>query len=303
MINVFGAIPALLATCILAGPALAQDVRFIQLPTNASPRDLLFNPISNKLYTANTPQPGAPSSESVTIVNGATDTVIRTIEMGAGPRDFCLNTQSNRVYVANYFIDSVTVLDGVTNALVATVPVGDGPTALGHNPLGNTVYVSNVGAPGPNTPAVCSVSVIGGTTNTVVKTLTAGDEPTAFCHSPADRRMYWVNEWSHSLAVVDAETDTQVAVLPLGTGQVQPVDMAYNSLNGKVYTANRLTYAIGVLDTLPACVADLDGSGSVDGADLSLLISDWGGPLGDLDGDGQTGGPDLALMIASWGPC
>ena len=162
---------------------------------------------------------------------------------------------------------------------------------------------SSFGAPGPNTPAAWSVSVIDGATNTVVKTLTGGDEPTAFCYSPVDRRMYWVNEWSHSMAVVDAETDTQVAVLALGIGQVEPADMAYNSVNGRVYTANRLTYTIGVLDTLPACVADLDGSSSVDGADLSLLISDWRGSLGDLDGDGQTGDLDLALMIASWGPC
>ncbi len=121
MIDVFRGMSALLAAGALAGPALAQDVRFIQLPTNASPRDLLFNPISNKLYTANTPQPGAPSTESVTVIDGATDAVIRTITMGAGPRDFCLNTQSNRVYVANYFIDSVTVLDGVTDQVVAVI--------------------------------------------------------------------------------------------------------------------------------------------------------------------------------------
>jgi DNA-binding beta-propeller fold protein YncE len=195
------------------------------------------------------------------------------------------------------------VIDGVTKALVATVPVGDGPTALGHNPLGNKVYVSNVGAPGPNTPAVCSVSVIGGTTNTVVKTLTAGDEPTAFCHSPADRRMYWVNEWSHSLAVVDAETDTQVAVLPLGTGQVQPVDMALNSLNGKVYTANRLTYAIGVVDPAPACDEDFDDNGSVDGVDLGTLLGAWGTPARDLTGDGVTDGVDLGMLLGAWGPC
>jgi DNA-binding beta-propeller fold protein YncE len=197
----------------------------------------------------------------------------------------------------------VSVIDGVTNAVVATVPVGDGPTALGHNPAGNKVYVSNVGAPGPNTPPACSVSVIGASTNTVVKTLAAGDEPTAFCYSPNDRRMYWVNEWTHSLAVVDAATDTPVAVLPLGSGQVQPVDMACNSVNGRVYTANRLTYAIGVLDTVAACAADLDGSGSVGGPDLAVLLSAWQTSAADLTGDGQTDGADLGALLAAWGPC
>jgi hypothetical protein len=103
--------------------------------------------------------------------------------------------------------------------------------------------------------------------------------------------------------VVDAETDTQVAVLPLGKGQVQPVDMAYNSVNGRVYTANRLTYAIGVLDTPPACEADLDGNGSVDGGDLGALLAGWQSPAGDLTGDGQTDGADIGVLLAAWGPC
>jgi YVTN family beta-propeller protein len=223
------------------------------------------------------------------------------------PRGILFNPQSNRVYCSNYGSDTVSVIDGVTNAVVATVPVGDGPTAMGHNPIGNKVYVSNVGAPGPGTPAVCSVSVISGASSTVVKTLTAGDEPTAFCYGANDRRMYWINEWSHSIAGVDAATDEQVVLVPLAAAgtQVQPVDIAYNSSNGRVYTANRLTMAIGVLATVRAgCAADLDGSGSVDGEDLGALLSGWGTPgTTDLDGSGATDGADLAVLLGGWGPC
>jgi len=197
----------------------------------------------------------------------------------------------------------VSVIDGVSNAVIATVPVGDGPTALGHNPIGNSVYVSNVGAPGPNTPAACSVSVISDATRTVIKTLPAGDEPTAFCYSARDRKMYWVNEWSHTLAIVDAATDTQVALLPLGTGQVQPVDIAYNSVNGLIYTANRLTMSIGVATAVPACPADFNGSSTVDGVDLGTLLAGWGTPSADLNGDAQTNGADLSALLAAWGPC
>jgi hypothetical protein len=48
---------ALLFTVVVIGSAsmaLAQDLRFIPLPPPASPRDLLYNPISNKVYTATT---------------------------------------------------------------------------------------------------------------------------------------------------------------------------------------------------------------------------------------------------------
>ena len=48
--------------------------------------------------------------------------------------------------------------------------------------------------------------------------------------------------------------------------------------------------------------ADLNGDGTVGGADLGLLLAGWGepGPT-DLDGDGTTNGADLGLLLAAWG--
>ncbi len=47
--------------------------------------------------------------------------------------------------------------------------------------------------------------------------------------------------------------------------------------------------------------ADLDGNGSVDGADLGILLSSWGSAKADLDGDGTTDGADLGLLLSAWG--
>ena len=51
------------------------------------------------------------------------------------------------------------------------------------------------------------------------------------------------------------------------------------------------------------CTGDLNGSGAVDGADLTRLVSAWGTSGGDLTGDGQTDGADLASLLGSWGAC
>lgn len=57
------------------------------------------------------------------------------------------------------------------------------------------------------------------------------------------------------------------------------------------------------------CVADLNGSGSVDGADLGVVLSNWassgqqGATIGDLNGDGTVNGADLGLLLSAWGPC
>ncbi|MCA9284434.1 MAG: right-handed parallel beta-helix repeat-containing protein, partial [Phycisphaerales bacterium] len=54
----------------------------------------------------------------------------------------------------------------------------------------------------------------------------------------------------------------------------------------------------------PPCLADLDGDGLVDGADLGLLLANWGGAgSGDLDGSGTIDGADLGLLLAAWGNC
>ncbi len=57
------------------------------------------------------------------------------------------------------------------------------------------------------------------------------------------------------------------------------------------------------------CDGDLDGSGSVDSADLGSLLAAWGtcGKKGscdaDLDGSGAVDSADLGTLLASWGDC
>jgi hypothetical protein len=54
----------------------------------------------------------------------------------------------------------------------------------------------------------------------------------------------------------------------------------------------------------PPCPADLNGDGSVGGADLGLLLGNWGFTgTGDLNGDGTVSGSDLGLLLGNWGAC
>ena len=52
----------------------------------------------------------------------------------------------------------------------------------------------------------------------------------------------------------------------------------------------------------PANPADLNHDGLVSGADLAILLGQWGtfGPA-DLDHDGTVGAPDLAMLLGAWG--
>ena len=54
----------------------------------------------------------------------------------------------------------------------------------------------------------------------------------------------------------------------------------------------------------PACPADVNGNGEVEGFDLGLLLGNWGfSGTGDVNGDGVVDGFDLGLLLGAWGPC
>jgi hypothetical protein len=57
-----------------------------------------------------------------------------------------------------------------------------------------------------------------------------------------------------------------------------------------------------------ACIGDLDQDRIVSGADLGLLLGQWGpcapkGCIADLDGDQVVSGSDLGLLLGQWGAC
>ena len=54
------------------------------------------------------------------------------------------------------------------------------------------------------------------------------------------------------------------------------------------------------------CPTDINGDGITDGADLTLLLGDWGpckNCAADITGDDMVDGADLTLLLGDWGPC
>ncbi|MFO0875231.1 MAG: FG-GAP-like repeat-containing protein [Phycisphaerales bacterium] len=61
----------------------------------------------------------------------------------------------------------------------------------------------------------------------------------------------------------------------------------------------------GRLDHCGGPVGDLDGNGTVDGADLGIMLGNWGvtsggAGAGDLDGNGVVDGADLGILLGAW---
>ena len=61
----------------------------------------------------------------------------------------------------------------------------------------------------------------------------------------------------------------------------------------------------GIPDECAGCAADFNGDGTVNGADLGVLLASWGLPATgtDMNSDGTVDGADLGVLLASWGSC
>ena len=103
-----------------------------------------MNSITNKIYVANL------YGNTVTVIDGATDNTIATVDVGEFPNEVAVNPVTNEIYVTNlcgtdhscYSSGTVTVINGSTNN-PTTINVGYYPYGLAVNSTTNKVYVAD----------------------------------------------------------------------------------------------------------------------------------------------------------------
>ncbi len=88
------------------------------IPVGNNPQFMVANPATNKLYVTNR------GDGTVTIINGATNQVIKTLTVGANPIGADVNPLTNRIYIANYgnrLGNTVSVINGSTDQVIDTI--------------------------------------------------------------------------------------------------------------------------------------------------------------------------------------
>jgi YVTN family beta-propeller protein len=232
----------LLFGCVLwARAALPQNVTGT-IGVGNSPAAIAVNPVTSTIYVVNS------AGNSVSVINGATNTLTTTVTTGTTPVALAVNPLTNMVYVANNGSNNITVIDGTNNtASTITNPNGIAPVAVALNPVTNIVYVANGGSN--------NLTVINGANNTVVATVGGGSNPTAVVVNPATDMVYVANRSSNNVTVVNGSNNTVAATVGTGTN---PVCLAVDTATDMVYAANsgsnNLTVINGASNTVAATV-------------------------------------------------
>src|SRR5688500_8229884 len=140
-------------------------------------------------------------SNDVSVIDAATNTVVKTVPVGSRPLGVAVAIDDTRVYVTNFGSASVSVID-TERYTVTTISVGDGPYGVAIHPSGTRIYVAN--------QLSNSVSVIDTASNAVVATVPVGMRPTGVVVYPDGSRVYVTNHGSETVSVIDTADNTEM---------------------------------------------------------------------------------------------
>ncbi|MCW2882902.1 MAG: beta-propeller repeat-containing protein [Sphaerisporangium sp.] len=206
------------AVAIAAG--LATPVA-VSAPAAADPQVREFAYVANR------------GSDTVSVINTATNTVTATIAVGSVPDGVAIAPNGRRAYVANFSSKNVSVIDTVTNTLVTNIalPGATDPVGVAVSPDGTRVYVTNFSSN--------NVSVINATNNTFVTNIGLGGalSPIGVKFTPDGTRAYVANLGSGNVSAITATNDTFVTNIPVPA--INNRDLVITPDSGRAYVTNQ----------------------------------------------------------------
>ncbi|HEY6352528.1 MAG TPA: YncE family protein [Candidatus Angelobacter sp.] len=169
---------------------------------------------------------GGNASNSVSVIDTATNTVTATIPVGHSPQGVAVAPDSAHAYVTNFSDGTVSVIDTATNTVVATVPLAapgnpSEPFLPAITPDGKSLYVPDASANG--------VVVVNTATNTVNTTIPVGGSPYQVAIAPDGAHAYVARTGDGNVSVIDTATNTVVGSpihVSAGGGEVFTVAVA-----------------------------------------------------------------------------
>ena len=155
-----------------------------------------------------------PDSNSLTLIETASHSVLLELPVGADPRTVAVDDAGLRAYVANRGSDSVSVVDLAARAVVAEVGVGHRPYGVVVSPSGDRLYVAEQGAD--------QVRVLDTSDLTTLAVRHTTDRPSGLAIDDDGRTLYVTHLLTHTITVLTVRPFAVHLPVLLGGGSVSP---------------------------------------------------------------------------------
>ena len=140
---------------------------------------------------------------TITVVDGASLTLVKTIPVGQRPRGIVLSKDENSLYICASDSDHIEVLDLAADKVVRTLPSGADPEFFALDPTGKLLYVAN-----EDDNLVTLVDIDRGE---VVTEIPVGVEPEGMGISPDGKYLVNTSETTNMAHVIDTAKREVVA--------------------------------------------------------------------------------------------
>jgi YVTN family beta-propeller protein len=192
--------------------------------------------------------------DSLSVIDTATDMVIKNIPVGSVPAGVIVSHDGQRVYVADASTHedqppqpgTVSVVETPINRVVARIAVGRQPVGVAISPDDSKLYVTNFG---DNT-----VSVIDTNSNMVIDTIAVGRGPGDLKVLPTGARVYVADTGNFNrlsagkVSVIDATSTPMKVIKTIRVGP-NPIGVGITPDGLKIYVGNTRSGSVSVIDT------------------------------------------------------
>ncbi|HLJ28557.1 MAG TPA: YncE family protein [Candidatus Angelobacter sp.] len=197
------------------------------------------------------------SSNSVSVINTATNTVTTTIPVGSSPVGVVFSPDSTRAYVANSGDGTVSVINTGNNTVMTTIAVTSGPNPsspfkLAITPDGKSLYVTDLGN--------AAVTVINTADNTVSATIPINNLGSDVVILPKATSAY-VADITGFVSVINIANNTVVPpLLNLSVPGPATIFLSVTPDSGHIYAGSGGGSTVEVIDTTTNAVTTLPTS-------------------------------------------
>ena len=161
------------------------------------------------------------------VVDGASNTVIDSIQLGSQPIGIAINETTNKIYIGDLTDQTVTVVNGSTDHIDAVIHLTAAPYYLAVHAVTNKIYVTE--------GLANAVVVIDGGSNQVTATIPVGSGPRLVQVDSTRNRIYVDNTTGNSVTIIDGSDNSVLRTVSVGQ---MPLILLLNTLTNKAYVAN-----------------------------------------------------------------